>query len=307
VPDAGDEVGWARLAHAATFPAVLKPRRSESSRNTLPVGSMADLRAAVASLAATEASGLVLEAYLADRPARTRTPFADYVSVESLVSGGRVVHLATNGRFPTSAPFRETGFFIPADLPGAEDEAVRTLATAAVRALGVGGGLLHTEIKLTPDGPRVIEVNGRIGGGVAEMLRRTAGLELLPLALRLALGQDVAIAEPQARGVAYILLVQPPTTIDRVTAIEGLDAVRDLDGVEVVAVNRAAGEAVDWRAGTEEFAVGVEGRVADHAALAALATRVQRSVVVRGERTRTRLAALAAPALLVAEALGAAV
>ena len=49
------------------------------------------------------------------------------------------------------------------------------IASMAIKALGVRVGFLHTEIKLTPDGPRIIEVNGRLGGSVAEMAKACHG------------------------------------------------------------------------------------------------------------------------------------
>ncbi len=57
---------------------------------------------------------MVLEGYLADDPARADDPYAAYVSVESVVAGGVISHLALTGRFPLAENFRETGFFIPA-------------------------------------------------------------------------------------------------------------------------------------------------------------------------------------------------
>jgi biotin carboxylase len=283
VPAPGDEDGWARLARDAVFPGVLKPRRSASSRNTVPVASLDDVHAALAALPGDEPSGLVLEQYIADRPGH-RGPFADYVSVEGLVSAGHISLIAVNGRFPTTAPFRETGFFIPAALPGDERAAVLELAEAAARAVGVSAGFFHTEIKMTPDGPCVIEVNGRIGGSVTQMLGRAAGVHTLPLAVRVALGEEVVFPAPVATdGVAFVLLVQPPATIRRVTAIEGLDAFKHVDGVQAVVVKRAPGEAVDWRLGTEEYVAALEGLVPDHDALAALEARLRREVVVRGE------------------------
>jgi len=123
---------------------------------------------------------MFIEQYL---PARDRAEraFADYVSVESLVAYGEISHLAVTGRFPLARPFRETGMFIPADLPQAQQAVVLEVATAALRALGVQTGCFHTEIKLTPSGPRVIEVNGRLGGGVPDMLFQASGVSLLPL------------------------------------------------------------------------------------------------------------------------------
>ena len=46
--------------------------------------------------------------------------YAAYVSVESVVAGGEISHLALTGRFPLAENFRETGFFIPAALDAGE-------------------------------------------------------------------------------------------------------------------------------------------------------------------------------------------
>ena len=64
------------------------------------------------------------------------------------------------------------------------------LAERAARALGVDVGCLHTEIKLTIDGPRVIEVNGRLGGGIPEMLELASGVSLFNVAARVAVEEQ---------------------------------------------------------------------------------------------------------------------
>lgn len=286
VPASFDDAdGWARLGEEAEFPAVVKPRHGELSRDTLRVDDLGALRAAVAGIAERgprRAAGLVLEQYIRDRPDHAG-PFGDYVSVESIVSHGRISHLAVNGRFPPVAPFRETGFFIPSALPGDERDAVLDVATAAIRATGVDRGCLHTEIKMTPDGPWVIEVNGRIGGGVIDMLRRAAGLELMPIALRLALGDMVSFdGLLECDGVACILLVQPDVGVRRVEAIEGLSELGERPDVEAVLLRRGPGAEVDWRAGTNEYIALITGRVPDHDALAALGEHVRATVHVHG-------------------------
>ncbi len=110
--------------------------------------------------------------------------YADYVSVESIVARGVISHLALTGRFPLAENFRETGFFIPAALSERDEAAVLRSRRRGHRGAGRDHGLLHTEIKFTPEGPRVIEVNGRVGGGVPEMLDRAAGVALVEMTLR---------------------------------------------------------------------------------------------------------------------------
>ncbi len=280
VPDVDDLDAWGRLATEATFPAVFKPRRGEGSRDVVPVGSLEELRA----LAAEAHGSFVLEEYLLDRPARGHQHFAGYVSVESVVAGRRISHLAITGRFPLAEPFRETGFFIPSALDTEDERAVLELATAAVEALGVSIGALHTEIKLTPHGPRVIEVNGRIGGGVPEMLRDACAVELLPLAMRIALGEEIAFdTMPPCATVGYLLYVQAPASMRRIVAVEGLDALRTDPEVAEIILCRGAGRSVHWREGNHGHVFSVRGAAANHRRLATMERRVREEVRIRGD------------------------
>lgn len=288
VPPVRDHAALSALLGAAAFPAVLKPRRSECSRNTVLVRSREELVAAlddVARHAPIDRDALQLEEYLGDRPgaATEGDAIADYVSVESVVIDGRPRHLTVTGRFPLAPPLRETGMFIPAALPADEHRAALDLATAALQALGVERGCLHTEVKMTPDGPRVIEVNGRIGGGVPEMLLDVAGVELLPMALRVALGDQEDVAPlPPTTGVGYLFFRHLPQSLGRVVSIEGLDELRARPGVRRLVLNFGPGARLDWREGTDECVFTVEGVVADHDALPAMRRAVEHEVVVVG-------------------------
>jgi biotin carboxylase len=285
IPASADAAGWAALTREATFPALLKPRHGEGSRDVTAVESLEELRPLVAQASqggASEPPPLVLEEYLRDRPGGGA--FASYVSVESLVAAGRISHLAVTGRFPLAAPFRETGFFIPGALDDADQRAVLEVASAAVEALGVSIGCLHTEIKLTPEGPRVIELNGRIGGGVPEMLSHATGVEILPLAMRLALGDEIAFDElPECTGVAYLFYVQAPAAMRRVVAVDGLDELRGDPSVHEVILVRGPGQSVDWREGNHGHVFSVRGSVADHEALTIIERRIHAETEIRGE------------------------
>ncbi len=92
---------------------------------------------------------MLLEEYLPDGPPLPGGFEADYVSVETVAAAGRFTHLAITGRFPVAPPFRETGFFIPATLPGIRRAEVLELATDTLAALGLDTGAAHTEVKLT--------------------------------------------------------------------------------------------------------------------------------------------------------------
>jgi len=265
------EVGW---------PAVLKPRSAQGSRSTFLVRDAAELEQLLNALGPRRPS-MVLEGYLPDDPARAGGPYAGYVSVESVVADGVVSHLALTGRFPPAGNFRETGFFIPAALDDATRSAVLDLTTRAIDALGVRTGCLHTEVKLTPDGPRIIEVNGRLGGGVPEMLERAAGVSLLDLALRVALGEPVSVDGPVATTrIGYRFFLQPPTVSATVTAIDGITDFSDRAEVDTVSVHQAPGAALDWRDGSGNHIVAVVGSTDDEQQLQAAYRLLHQEVTV---------------------------
>jgi biotin carboxylase len=272
------DVGW---------PAILKPRSAQGSRCTFLVRDGAELEKLLDALGPGR-SGMVLEGYLADDPARDGDPYAGYVSVESVVAAGAISHLALTGRFPPAENFRETGFFIPAALDAPSRSAVLDLATQAIEALGVRTGCLHTEVKFTPDGPRIIEVNGRAGGGVHEMLERAAGVNLLDLTLRVALGEEVSVDGPVAtERIGYRFFLQPPTVSATVTAIEGINDFTDHALVDTVSVHQAPGAALDWRDGSGNHIVAVVGSTDDEKQLQAAYRLLHQEVTVTYTDVRT--------------------
>jgi biotin carboxylase len=287
LPPLAEAEAWTALERRARFPAVLKPRRGEGSRDVVPVQSLDQVRAILeqhADLSLAGERGFILEEYLRDRVEEQPAAFAGYVSVESIVAAGRISHLAITGRFPLAEPFRETGFFIPSALERADRDAVLELASAAIAALGVSIGCLHTEIKLTPDGPRVIELNGRIGGGVPEMLLDATGIDLLEIALRLALSEAIAFdAVPACSKVGYLLYVQAPPAMRTVTSVNGLDTLRADAAVEEVILRRGPGQSVDWREGNHGHVFSVRGAVGDHAELKQIQDRVYAEAQILGD------------------------
>ncbi|HLN04888.1 MAG TPA: ATP-grasp domain-containing protein [Acidimicrobiales bacterium] len=255
------------LAAAVQFPAVLKPRTGSGGQDTVLIADAGDLVRQISSLPsrAGGGSGMFVEEYLPSHEKRRSERFADYMSVESLVESGEISHLAVTGRFPPAEPFRETGFFIPAELDHTELPAVLAVATEALRILNVRTGGCHTEIKLTPDGPRVIEVNGRLGGGVPEMLLQASGARLYELSIRVALGEPLDLEWPvRCTKVGWRFLMQPPAFARRVVSIDGLDRLAKHPGVNTIFLNRAPGDLVDWREGTRNYIYSVYGVSADY-------------------------------------------
>jgi biotin carboxylase len=220
VPADLSDVELADLAATIQYPAVLKPAEGSGSRGIRRVGDAAELVRLLDGDA--RGAGSVVEQYLHDAPWEDDWA-ATYLSVESVVSGGRPSHVAITGRFPLAEPFRETGNFIPGLLEPRLHEPVLAMVDGAVEALTISNAVIHTEIKLTPDGPMLIEVNGRLGGRPPFVLHDVSTVNLFRAAFQVAAGIPVRFEGlAPCFGVGFWLMLQPPMAATRVESITGL-------------------------------------------------------------------------------------
>jgi len=271
------------IIDVVTFPVIIKPRHGAASRETHLAHDPTELRDLIDQIGAiSDDLDMVVEEYMAGATPPPSSYFGDYVSVESVVAHGHISHLAVTGRLPSVPPFREVGLIIPCDYDESIVNQILGVATAAVRALGIRSGCLHTEIKVTDDGPRVIEVNGRIGGFVAPTLAQAVpGLDFYDISQRVALGETVAFDFPvRPDRVGYSIVGQPPQGARHVTTITGLDRVAARDGVASVSLNRQPGDPVDWRLGSHEYVYSVIGSAPNHDAVREMHRFIEGTIVV---------------------------
>lgn len=184
--DADTAVAWAE-EHG--FPVMVKPRAQAGSAGVMRADTPSEVRAAfdradretVLGLDAYGPRGVLVEEFL-DGPE---------ISVETAVFGpgdSRVIAV-TRKRVGPPPTAQEYGHCVDArDSLLGEPELAR-LITAAVDAVGVTCGALCIEVMLTARGPRIVELNGRIGGDLLHVLISEAlGLDLARIAADIATG-----------------------------------------------------------------------------------------------------------------------
>ncbi|MBW1595575.1 ATP-grasp domain-containing protein [Streptomyces sp. JJ38] len=208
---------WADLARAAReigYPLVVKPVDLCAGMYVRRVDDEAQLASAVRALAdfPVNARGqrrapVVLLEELLDGPE---------VSVETVSHAGAVEVIGVTDKSVCGAPaFIETGHMFPAALPAVDAEAVEQTALDALKALGLTDGVVaHTEIKLTPAGPRVVEVNPRPAGNrITELIRHVTGIDLATAFVDVSLGRapDLRRTDTGLRSAAIGFLVPQDT------------------------------------------------------------------------------------------------
>lgn len=260
-------------------PAVLKPVVGSGSRHTYRIAEPGQANRfagyAFGSAADTE---FLLEEQLIGDPGVAGEQFGDYVSVELLLRDQQPLVCEVTGRLPLTAPFREVGLFIPSTLRPADRAAAEVTALDASRALGLRDGWVHTELKLTSDGPVVIEVNGRIGGYIAVLLRRSTGIEALRAGMDVAVGDAPRLPPASYRATSFLHLISPPVGAQRLVAVGDFTRLGEVPQILSVVLHLRPGDPVDWRLGTPSSVGAVEAIVDGPNEVLALARTIQEAM-----------------------------
>jgi biotin carboxylase len=250
-----------QLVADVRLPVVVKPGNGGSSRNVIRATTAGELRRTVAMLLPDEPSGLVFEEILQDSWSRAAKPYADYLSVESVIVNNVIHHVTVTGRFPLAEPYREVGCFTPANIDADQILVVQDCAARAIRAVGIQTGCTHTEIKLTPDGPRVIEVNGGLGGEVPDLIRLSTDRSIFTLIGRAALGLHPTSDTLPSKRISYLWNVLPPIDAVSLLAVRGYDEAGRVAGVDSIHLRKQPGDRVSWREGNIGYVACITGTV----------------------------------------------
>ena len=128
------------------------------------------------------------------------------VDVDLLVQDGKIKFHAFTDNFPTIEPFFvETGDAMPSRHEDSSLDAVLKMAHDVVAVIGLTNGALHLEAKLDARGPRLIELNARMGGDyLYDWIKSVWDVDLVEQAARIAIGLP---CEPRRLKEAKVHLV----------------------------------------------------------------------------------------------------
>jgi biotin carboxylase len=216
---------------AIEVPCVVKAPDRQGQKGLTLVRTPNEARRAIESAIAESRSGAAIVEEVVEGPE---------VTVNALSVGGRFFPLTVTDRLTADPPAFGVALahVWPSEAPG--EEAPRT-AEAAATALGISDGPTYTQLRIGPEGPQVIEVAARLGGGHdAELCEAVLGVDLNGLALAAALGEEVELPEskPVAGGGVVRFLVPPEGEL---TAVTGIDEARAQEGVIDVRIYRSPG------------------------------------------------------------------
>ncbi|MER7460425.1 ATP-grasp domain-containing protein [Micromonospora sp. NPDC126480] len=202
------------------YPVVLKPRGLGASLGVVRVEDPDGLRRYFPFTRDTTAPDPVH--YSTDAPVLVEECVTgEEISVDAVVTDGRVVPLFVARKIVGYPPYaEEVGHLVDAADPLLHDDAFRDLLQRTHAGLGFRDGCTHTEYMLCEDGPRLIEVNGRLGGDMIPYLGMLAtGLDPGLIAAAAACGAPPGTTPDRRRvaGVSFFYVDTDDTTIGSVT------------------------------------------------------------------------------------------
>ena len=182
----------ARMAEEGLpVPAVVKAPDRQGQKGLTLVRSEEELPGAIAAAIEESRSGVALVEEVVDGPE---------VTVNAFSLRGEYHPLTVTDRLTAEPP--AFGVALAHVWPSEAGGKAAEVAESAVKALGIEDGPTYTQLRVGPEGPQVIEVAARLGGGHdAELVKLALGVDLNGLALQAALGESIwsAALHPSAQ------------------------------------------------------------------------------------------------------------
>ncbi|MFO3667196.1 ATP-grasp domain-containing protein [Anaerococcus kampingiae] len=164
------------------------------------------------------------------------------VSVETISKNGICNVIQVTDKLTTGAPyFVEMGHSQPSQLDHSIVEKIKKVAIEANRAIGIIDGPSHTEIKITKDGPKIVEIGARLGGDniTTHLVPYSTGVNMVEACIKLSIGEDINLEKNLnlAAAIRYIEYNK-----GKIKFIHGLNEAKNMSGIKDVTLVRKVNE-----------------------------------------------------------------
>ena len=226
-----------RVLPSISYPCVIKPTDNAGNRGVSFAKSEQDLLSLYDYSHENSHSGdVIVEEYMEGQE----------VSVEIIVYKGIVNILAVTDKLTQGKPyFVEIGHSEQSQLGEENVAKIKDLASRAVKAIGIDNSPAHVEIMLTKEGPKMVELGARMGGGciTTHLVPLCTGIDMIQSVIEMAMGREPDVTPKFDKGSALRHIVGLEGEI---TDINGLDAARSYPGVTEVTMLKGKGDKVGY-------------------------------------------------------------
>lgn len=177
------------------------------------------------------------------------------VCVETLNFDGECYPIQISAQLPKEPPyFIDAGYYQPAPYDEELIEKINQLAIAANKALNNHTGSSCTEIMITKDGPKIVEVGPRLAGDymTSHLVPLSTGVDMVEGIIKIALGEKPDIEKKFNRGSCIKYYMKEVE--GKIKAINGLEKAMSMEGMVMAEGMKKPGDiAVPLRASTDRL------------------------------------------------------
>jgi isopentenyl diphosphate isomerase/L-lactate dehydrogenase-like FMN-dependent dehydrogenase/biotin carboxylase len=223
---------WA--AREIGFPLVIKPSDNMGARGVVLVKEKSEIEWAFHLAKECSPSGeIIVEEYME----------GPELSIDALVYNGKIDFCGIADRIIDFPPyFVELGHILPSNMPKDIQKAACKVMEEGIRALGIDMGAAKGDIKITKEGPKIIELAARLSGGFMSgyTLPLATGYNVIKAAIEIALGYKPTKFKNTLHRTSVEKAIIPHP--GRVISIEGVEEAKKLKGVAEIIVNTQIGD-----------------------------------------------------------------
>ena len=226
------------VASKFNVPFIVKPADNSGSRGIVKIDDLLDTKAIFDAYDYSKASSrngdVIVEEYMN----------GPEVSVETLTVNGECHVIQITDKITTGAPhFVEMGHTQPSQLDNVTKEKIAIVAKMANKAIGITNGPSHTEIIVTENGPKIVELGARLGGDciTTHLVPLSTGVDMVENCIKIALGEKPTINATISKGSAIRYITCDSGKIESITGVEEAELV---DGIQQISLLRDVGDIV---------------------------------------------------------------
>ncbi len=217
-----------------SLPLVIKPCDNMGARGVRKIERFDELTLAFREAKEASISGkLILEEFMG----------GPELSLDALVFESNIHITGVADRIIERAPyFVEVGHTLPSTLPADQQTQAVEVFKQAIIALGIDIGAAKGDIKITPEGPKIVEIAARLSGGwmSAYTYPLATGVNLYKAAIQVALGEKPTDLTPKTSLVSAERSLLPPA--GKILSIRGVEEARKIKGVKEIILMKEAGD-----------------------------------------------------------------
>lgn len=226
-----------RIISTIQFPCVIKPVDNAGNRGVCYINNKDELvQKYKYSFENSHSGRVIIEEYMEGQE----------VSVEIIVYNHDVHILAITDKLTLGKPyFVEIGHAEPSQQSENIIAAIKDLAIKAVQAIGINNSPAHVEIMVTKDGPKMVELGSRLGGGciTTHLVPLSTGIDMVKSVMNLSLGLEPDLNIMFNKGSALRHIIGVDGIIE---GISGLDNARKVPGVVELTMMKNIGDEIHY-------------------------------------------------------------